>query len=136
MGNMGKKKIRTTADMKIGLIGDEDTVTGMVLAGIGHVDGQGKKNFLLVDQKTHQKEMEDKFHELVHRKDIALIVITQSCADDIRYAMDAHAETGQIVPTVLEIPSKDKPYDPRKDWVMQRVALFLPAAMEQLGIKT
>merc|ERR1712228_636199 len=113
-------------DMKIGLIGDEDTVTGMLLAGIGHVDGQGKKNFLLVEAKTHQKEIEEKFQELIHRKDICMILITQSCAELIRYAMDAYTESGQIVPTILEIPSKDQPYDPRKDPIMQRVAQFLP----------
>jgi len=39
---MVKTKFVTQTDMKIGLIGDEDTVTGMLLAGIGHVDGQGK----------------------------------------------------------------------------------------------
>lgn len=50
---MVKTKFVTQTDMKIGLIGDEDTVTGMLLAGIGHVDGQGKKNFLVVDSKVH-----------------------------------------------------------------------------------
>ena len=60
-----------------GLIGDEDTVTGMLLAGIGHVDGQGKKNFLVVDSKVHIKDIEEHFHELSARKDISMILITQ-----------------------------------------------------------
>jgi V-type H+-transporting ATPase subunit F len=30
-------------------IGDEDSITGLLLAGIGHVDSQQKKNFLVVD---------------------------------------------------------------------------------------
>merc|ERR1712203_963727 len=81
---MGKKKFLNQTDMKIGVIGDEDTVTGMVLAGIGHVDGQGKKNFLLVDAKTHRKDMGEKFQELTNRKDISMVFITQSCADMIR----------------------------------------------------
>merc|ERR1711879_940163 len=131
---MGKKKVISQIDMKIGVIGDEDTVTGMVLAGVGHVDGQGKKNFLIVDGKTHQKAVEEKFHELTARKDVAMILITQTCANDIRYAIEAYGETGQVVPTVLEIPSKETPYDPRKDTVMQRVAFFMPTAMENLGI--
>merc|ERR1712232_785891 len=131
---MGKKKFLTQSELKIGLIADEDTVTGMVLAGIGHVDGQGKKNFMIVDSKTHQKAVEEKFHELTSRKDIAMILITQTCANDIRYAVEAYGETGQVVPTVLEIPSKDTPYDPRKDTIMQRVAFFMPSAMEKLGI--
>eukprot|EP00928_Gymnodinium_smaydae_P050619 TRINITY_DN34175_c0_g1_i1.p1 TRINITY_DN34175_c0_g1~~TRINITY_DN34175_c0_g1_i1.p1 ORF type:complete len:134 (-),score=32.68 TRINITY_DN34175_c0_g1_i1:127-528(-) len=133
---MGKKKFVNQADMKIAAIGDEDTITGMVLAGIGHVDGQGKKNFMIVDSKTHQKDLEEKFHELTNRKDVGMILITQGCADDIRYAVDAYSASGRVVPTILEIPSKEQPYDPRKDTVMQRVAMFMPTAMARLGIVT
>merc|ERR1712217_823631 len=78
---MVKKKFMSQADMKIGAIGDEDTITGMILAGVGHVDGQGKKNFLIVDAKTNQREVEDTFLEMLRRKDIAMILITQGCAD-------------------------------------------------------
>eukprot|EP00928_Gymnodinium_smaydae_P022048 TRINITY_DN18643_c0_g1_i1.p2 TRINITY_DN18643_c0_g1~~TRINITY_DN18643_c0_g1_i1.p2 ORF type:complete len:134 (-),score=35.81 TRINITY_DN18643_c0_g1_i1:91-492(-) len=132
---MGKKKFVNQADMKIGVIADEDTVTGFVLAGVGHVDGQGKKNFLIVDSKTHQKDVEEKFHELTNRKDVGMILITQGCADDIRYAVDAYYSSGKVVPTILEIPSKEQPYDPRKDAIMQRVAMFMPTAMASLGIQ-
>jgi len=31
----------------------------------------------------------------------------------------------KVVPTILEIPSKDIPYDPEQDTVMERVALML-----------
>merc|ERR1712187_243258 len=121
--------------MKVGVIADEDTVTGLVLAGVGHVTGNGQKNYLVVDAKTHQKEIEEKFNELTQRKDIAMIFITQGCADEVRFAVDAYAASGSGIPTVLEIPSKEQPYDPRKDAIMQRVALFLPTAMQQLGIE-
>merc|ERR1712232_1342644 len=108
---MGKRKFLTQSELKVGLIADEDTVTGMVLAGIGHVDGQGKKNFMIVDSKSHQKDIADKFEELTKRKDICMIFITQGCADEIRFALNAYSESGQVVPTVLEIPSKEQPYD-------------------------
>ena len=39
-------------------------------------------------------------------------------ADKIRGQVDAYAEA---FPSVLEIPSKDHPYDPEKDSVMKRV---------------
>eukprot|EP00442_Polarella_glacialis_P016419 CAMPEP_0115087084 /NCGR_PEP_ID=MMETSP0227-20121206/23021_1 /TAXON_ID=89957 /ORGANISM="Polarella glacialis, Strain CCMP 1383" /LENGTH=91 /DNA_ID=CAMNT_0002476767 /DNA_START=76 /DNA_END=348 /DNA_ORIENTATION=+ len=91
---MVKSKFITQVDMKVGLIGDEDTVTGMVLAGIGHVDGQGKKNFMIVDSKVHRKDIEDKFQELTERKDIAMILITQGCAEEIRMSVDAYAKSG------------------------------------------
>ncbi|CAK0846988.1 unnamed protein product [Prorocentrum cordatum] len=131
---MGKKKFFSQNDLKIGLIGDEDTVAGMVLAGIGHVDGQGKKNFLVVDSRTHQKDIDEKFRELTERKDISMIYITQGCAEHIRYAIDEYSKSGQVIPAILEIPSKDCPYDPRKDAVMQRVAFFRPTAMAEMGI--
>mmetsp|Transcript_16740 Transcript_16740/g.39761 ORF Transcript_16740/g.39761 Transcript_16740/m.39761 type:complete len:134 (-) Transcript_16740:101-502(-) len=132
---MVKTKFITQNDMKIGLIGDEDTVTGMLLAGVGHVDGQGKKNFLVVDSKVHIKDIEEHFNELTMRKDISMILITQDCAELIRRAVDEYSQGTQVIPTVMEIPSKDTPYDPRKDSVMQRVAFFLPSAMAAMGVE-
>mmetsp|Transcript_146342 Transcript_146342/g.467555 ORF Transcript_146342/g.467555 Transcript_146342/m.467555 type:complete len:136 (+) Transcript_146342:100-507(+) len=132
---MGKMKFMSQVDMKIGVIGDEDTVTGMLLAGIGAVDGQGKKNFLIVDTKTHQREMEEVFHDLTNRKDIAMILITQGCAETIRQAVEGYAASGKVVPTILEIPSKEQPYDPRKDAVFQRVAFFYPQAYAMMGME-
>merc|ERR1712039_7763 len=95
----------------------------------------GKKNFLVVDSKTHQKDIEEKFNDLSSRKDIAMILITQGCADSIRATVDAYTLSGQVVPSVLEIPSKEQPYDPRKDSIMQRVAFFMPQAMAAMGIE-
>lgn len=127
---MGKKKFVGAVDQKIGVIGDEDTVTGMVLAGIGHIDGTGRKNFLVVDSKTHNKEISDAFHDLTERKDVAMVFITQGCADQIRTDVTNYNESGQVIPTILEIPSKEVAYDPRKDAVMQRVAIFMPTAFD------
>ena len=53
----------------------------------------------------------------------------------IRRAVDEFGHSGQMIPTVLEIPSKDTPYDPRKDGVMQRVAFFMPSAMASMGVE-
>lgn len=43
-------------------------------------------------------------------------------AEDIRHLLTAYDKT---IPTVLEIPSKDQPYDPSKDYIMKRVNLML-----------
>ncbi|CAG8516494.1 6788_t:CDS:2 [Diversispora eburnea] len=94
----------------IAVIGDEDSVTGLLLAGIGHVEG-AKKNFLVVDSK-------ETFIEFTKRKDIAIVLINQHIAEDIRQLVDDH---DQAFPTVLEIPSKDHQYDPEKDSVLKRV---------------
>ena len=47
-------------------------VSGFVLAGIGHRDGQGNTNFLVVDSKTRRSDIEDKFNELISRTDIGV----------------------------------------------------------------
>mmetsp|Transcript_43805 Transcript_43805/g.93048 ORF Transcript_43805/g.93048 Transcript_43805/m.93048 type:complete len:132 (+) Transcript_43805:59-454(+) len=121
---MGRKKFMNQTDMKVAVIGDEDTVTGFVLAGVGQRDGQGSTNFLIVDSKTKRRDVEDKFHEMAGRRDIGVILINQSIAEDIRHLLTDHTARGIVVPTVLEIPSKEKPYDPNADQVMQRVKVF------------
>eukprot|EP01138_Halocafeteria_seosinensis_P008351 gb/GECG01008533.1/.p1 GENE.gb/GECG01008533.1/~~gb/GECG01008533.1/.p1 ORF type:complete len:117 (+),score=14.60 gb/GECG01008533.1/:1-351(+) len=105
----------------IGIIADEDTVTGFLLTGIGCTDGQSS-NYFVVDEKTSVSDIEDRFTELVTRDDIGLLFITQEVAGDIRHVIQRH-EKDQTV--VMEIPSKDKPYDPNADPVMQRVQQLL-----------
>ncbi|KAI8926437.1 ATPase, V1 complex, subunit F [Entophlyctis helioformis] len=102
----------------IAIIGDEDSVTGLLLAGTGHIDTKQKPNFLVVDSKTPLAKIEEAFDEFTKRKDIAIILINQHIAETIRSQIDAHQ---QAFPTVLEVPSKDHPYDPSKDSVLKRV---------------
>lgn len=64
----------------LAVIGDEDSVTGLLLAGIGHVtdDGEKKKNFFVVDGKTENDAIERAFEEYTTtRKDIAVLLINQ-----------------------------------------------------------
>ncbi|KAJ3206751.1 H(+)-transporting V1 sector ATPase subunit F [Dinochytrium kinnereticum] len=102
----------------ISIIGDEDTVTGLLLGGIGHIDSKQKPNFLVVDSKTPLAKIEEAFTEFTRRKDIGIILINQHVANDIRPLLDDYEAA---FPTVLEIPSKDHPYDPSKDSVLKRV---------------
>ncbi|KAJ1512341.1 H(+)-transporting V1 sector ATPase subunit F [Coelomomyces lativittatus] len=95
----------------LAVIGDEDTVTGLLLAGIGNVDNLQRKNFFIVDNKTPVPLVESTFQEFIQRKDIAIILINQHVAELIRSQVDQYTET---FPTILEIPSKDHPYDPNK----------------------
>ncbi|KAJ2490580.1 H(+)-transporting V1 sector ATPase subunit F [Coemansia sp. RSA 2050] len=106
----------------IAAIGDEDTITGLLLAGIGHIDAHQRPNFLVADSKTTQASIEEKFTSFTQRKDIAIILINQHIAEDIRGILD---EYSAAFPTVLEIPSKDHPYNPSKDSVLKRVQLLL-----------
>lgn len=121
---MGKKRMKTMTDLKVAVIGDEQTVCGMILGGMGAVDGQGNKNFFVVDGKTRAHEIEQAFLSYTQRKDIAMIMMTQTLANMIRNVVDDFARSGQFVPAVVEIPSKDVPYDAKKDPIMQRVQMF------------
>ncbi|KAF8203216.1 ATPase, V1 complex, subunit F [Pholiota molesta] len=102
----------------IAVIGDEDSITGLLLAGIGHVTDHGKKNFLVVDSKTQIQTIEATFQEFTERKDIAILLINQHIAEKIRPTVDKYQ---QAFPALLEIPSKDHPYDPSKDSILKRV---------------
>ncbi|KAG6033488.1 hypothetical protein E4U19_006437 [Claviceps sp. Clav32 group G5] len=105
----------------LAVIGDEDSVTGLLLAGIGHVStgADAQKNFLVVDSKTDNAAIESAFNQFTQeRKDIGIVLINQHIADRIRHCIDTYTAA---FPTVLEIPSKDHPYDPEKDSVLRRV---------------
>ncbi|KAI9215898.1 ATPase, V1 complex, subunit F, partial [Blastocladiella britannica] len=102
----------------IGIIGDEDSVTGLLLAGIGHIDAKQAKNFFVVDAKTPKEQLEEAFSEMLRRREMAIILINQHVAETIRERIEEHEDA---FPTILEIPSKDHPYDPSKDSVLKRV---------------
>ncbi|GAB7352040.1 hypothetical protein MBLNU459_g2551t2 [Dothideomycetes sp. NU459] len=124
---------------------NQDSVTGVLLAGVGHVTDppDSQKNYLVVDAKTETSAIETAFDKFTkERKDIAILLINQhvqaatgggqrsgrsagadvvrgeQVADKIRHRVDAYNEA---FPSLLEIPSKDHPYDPERDSVMKRV---------------
>ncbi|GMI01045.1 hypothetical protein TrVE_jg11356 [Triparma verrucosa] len=105
----------------VAVIGDEDTVTGFLLAGCGHRTAEST-NFLVCDEKVTSVHVEEKFRELSTRPDVGIILINQHVASSIRHVLKDYTET---IPTVLEIPSKDHPYDPEQDYIMQRVNMYL-----------
>ncbi|CCF58967.1 hypothetical protein KAFR_0F03710 [Kazachstania africana CBS 2517] len=105
----------------IAVIGDEDTTTGLLLAGIGQVSpSTNDKNFLVYQEnKTSVEELEEKFDDFtIRRNDIAILLINQHIADMIRLKIDNFENP---FPAILEIPSKDHPYDPSKDSVLKKV---------------
>lgn len=89
------------------------------MGGIGELNRAKKppQNFLVVDKNTVTSEIEETFKSFLKRGDIDIILINQNIAESIRHLIDAH---NIPVPTVLEIPSKDQPYDPSKDSILRR----------------
>jgi V-type H+-transporting ATPase subunit F len=115
------RKLKSGQEGLLSIIGDEDTVTGFLLAGIGDIDQKKNANFLIVDKNTTHSEVEDAFKRFTSRQDIAIVLIAQNVADTIRYLLDDY---DQIIPAILEIPSKETPYDPSKDYILSRVKQF------------
>jgi V-type H+-transporting ATPase subunit F len=93
----------------------------------------------VVDNKTETSAIEAAFDRFTtERKDIAIILINQhvrelcsenttkfcwvltllQIAERIRHRVDTYTAA---FPALLEIPSKDHPYDPEKDSVLRRV---------------
>jgi V-type H+-transporting ATPase subunit F len=99
----------------------QDTVTGFLLAGVGHRTANGS-NFLIVKQDTKLQLVEEAFQNFSSRDDVGIILINQHVANDIRHVLKDYTST---IPTVLEIPSKEHPYDSEQDYIMQRVNMFL-----------
>eukprot|EP00891_Asterochloris_glomerata_P001428 jgi/Astpho2/1428/e_gw1.00025.159.1_t len=102
----------------------QDTVTGFLLAGVGNVDLRRKTNFLIVTEKTPIKTIEDAFKEYTTREDIAIVMISQYIANMIRHMLQNYSKP---IPAVLEIPSKEHPYDPSQDSILSRVQGMLGA---------
>ncbi|KAH8082961.1 proton-transporting ATPase [Aureococcus anophagefferens] len=71
--------------------------------------GEGKLVAILVEAA---------FNDFTTRDDIGIV------ANDIRHLLKSYTKT---IPTVLEMPSKDQPYDPQQDYIMQRVSGMLNA---------
>ncbi|CAD6198456.1 unnamed protein product [Caenorhabditis auriculariae] len=106
------------------VIGDEDTVVGFLLGGVGELNKARKPNYLIVDKSTELQAIEDAFKTFCSREDIAIILINQHVAEMIRFVVDQHTAS---IPAVLEIPSKEAPYDPSKDSILGRArGLFNP----------
>jgi len=99
----------------VAVIGDEATVTGFLLTGMGERNRKGESNFLIVDKDTTLSQIEVTFKRLLERDDIGIIMISQHIAEMIRNLI---ADYDQVIPTIMEIPSKDYAYDPEKNTIL------------------
>ncbi|XP_075250651.1 V-type proton ATPase subunit F-like [Convolutriloba macropyga] len=107
----------------VAVIGDENTCTGFLLAGVGETN-KGKSNFFVVDSETPKSAIEECFTKFMDDDNVAVVVINQDVAEEIRHLLDAN---DRQTPAVVEIPSKDKPYDPSSDSILQRAMKMFSA---------
>jgi V-type H+-transporting ATPase subunit F len=106
---------KATKESLIYIIGDEDTITGFLLAGIG---SSSPKNYFIVRPTTKTVDVATTFRSFLADKKCGILLITQIVANSIRPEIVAHSE---LLPTVLEIPDKDHPYDAAADSVMVKI---------------
>jgi V-type H+-transporting ATPase subunit F len=64
----------------VAIIGDEDTVVGFILAGVGHRTTEGQ-NFLIVKADTEIPLIEETFKSFSSREDVGIILINQHVCD-------------------------------------------------------
>lgn len=91
--------------MKIGVVGDSDTVTGFRLAGIGEAHEVKEPREVV---KTLKKLM---------KEDVGLIIITERLADQVRDETSMLME-GKTFPLIVEIPDKRGPIEGKVDPIM------------------
>lgn len=68
--------------------------------------------------ETPLAKIEEAFKDFTTREDVAILLINQSIANTIRHLLDAYTNP---VPAILEVPTKDQPYDPTQDSILARV---------------
>lgn len=86
-----------------------------------HVDGYIDRicpDGVIYLAETPIVDVEEAFKSFSTREDVSVILITQSIASRIRHLIDGY---NKPIPAVLEIPSKDQPYDPSQDSILSRV---------------
>lgn len=109
---------------------------------------------MLYHAETSVKRIEDAFKEYTNRDDVAIVLINQYIANMIRHLIANYTAVSdsiamfvpaqgvmaclwrikaatvpvllclQPIPAILEIPSKEHPYDPSKDSIMTRVKIM------------
>lgn len=91
--------------MKIGVVGDFDTVTGFRLAGVKETYDVEEPGAAVEALKKLMKE------------DIGVIIITERLADQIRDETEELIE-GKTLPIIVEIPDKKGPIEGKADPIM------------------
>lgn len=112
----------------VAAIADEDTCVGLKLAGALETSPLRGSNYFIVTSQTTAREIELAFRAFCSRPDVAVILIAQKTADQIRLTVDQ--QVARLAPSVVEVPTKDAPYDPSRDSVLTRAKGMLGSVAE------
>jgi V-type H+-transporting ATPase subunit F len=75
------KAIKVKGTLLVGVIGDEATVTGFLLTGIGERYKNGDANFLIVTKDTTLSQIETAFTKMLSNPEMGIIMISQNIAE-------------------------------------------------------
>jgi V-type H+-transporting ATPase subunit F len=114
--------LRIRHTLIIAVIGDESTVTGLLLTGLGERNNKGESNFFIVEKETTTEECEEVVRGWLDRPDVGIVLISQTVAERVRNIIVEHEKA---IPTILEIPSKGHPYEADKDTIVVNAAAKL-----------
>ncbi|KAL3282981.1 hypothetical protein HHI36_006139 [Cryptolaemus montrouzieri] len=103
----------------IAIVGEEDTVVGFLLAGIGECGKNNQTNFAIVPYNATEDEIMNHLQKFILREQIAIILVTYEAAHKIKHFL---VEYKSFLPVILEIPSKYHHYNPAEDEIMMRLA--------------
>ena len=115
-------KFGAKGTLLVSAIGDRTTITGLLLTGMGERNMKNQTNFLIVDKDTDDETIETNLRSFLERTDIGIVLISQNVAERVRNIIVEHTK---VLPTILEIPSKDTPYEADKDTIVKRAAAIL-----------
>lgn len=115
-------KFGAKGTLLVSAIGDRTTITGLLLTGMGERNLKNQTNFLIVDKDTDDETIETTLRSFLERSDIGIVLISQNVAERVRNIIVEH---NKVLPTILEIPSKDTPYEADKDTIVKRAAAIL-----------
>jgi len=87
----------------IAMIADEDTITGMLLAGAGASGPGDRRNFFICTPDTPKAELAAAFNRLTSRADVSALFVAKFAAERLQDVIAAYDGKG---PVLLEIPGK------------------------------
>ena len=115
-------RVARKGTLLVAAIGDASTITGLLLTGMGERNEKGQQNFMIIERNTTDEDIDTTLRGYLSRPDIGIILISQGAAERVRNVIIEHEAT---IPTILEIPGDDAPYDPEKDTIVVRAAQIL-----------
>ena len=88
----------------IGILADEATITGFLLAGAGCITSGNQKNFCVVDQSMSKADVEAVFEEMRDNPNISIVMVSNGVMETIK---DTIAECDLRGKVIMPFPTKD-----------------------------